>query len=51
MARQPPTPTYLPAELSVEQIKRAIPRLEKRIADLKKLDLSQMQERGGTQRG
>jgi predicted nucleotide-binding protein len=47
MARQPPAPTYKPADLTVDQIKRAIPRLEKRVADLKKLDFSQMQERGG----
>jgi predicted nucleotide-binding protein len=48
MAKQPPSPTYRPAELTADQIKRAIPRLEKRIADLKKLDFSQMQERGGS---
>jgi hypothetical protein len=47
MARQPPTPTYRPADLTIEQVSRAIPRLQKRIADLEKLDFSQMYERGG----
>jgi predicted nucleotide-binding protein len=47
MARQPPPPAYRPADLTVDQISRAIPRLQKRIADLEKLDFSQMHERGG----
>jgi len=47
MARQPSAPTYRPADLTVEQISRAIPRLQKRIADLEKLDFTQMYERGG----
>src|SRR5229473_2428148 len=47
MAKQPPAPTYRPADLTVDQISRAIPRLEKRVADLKKLDFSKMQERAG----
>ena len=49
MAKQPPAPTYQPANLSADQIMRAIPRLEKRIADLEKLDFSQMRERGGAE--
>jgi Predicted nucleotide-binding protein containing TIR-like domain len=47
MARTPSTPTYQPANLSVDQISRAIPRLQKRISDLEMLDFSQMHERGG----
>jgi predicted nucleotide-binding protein len=49
MAKQPPEPTYRSAELTADQIKRAIPKLEKRIVDRKNLDFSQMQERGGPQ--
>lgn len=41
MAKRPPEPRYAPAELSIDQIDRAIPRIEKRIADLRGLDLSQ----------
>jgi predicted nucleotide-binding protein len=47
MARKPSAPTYQPADLTVEQISRAIPRLQKRISDLERLDFSQMHERGG----
>lgn len=47
MARKPQEPLYHSAELSAEQIRRAIPRLEKRIADLHAMDFSQMRERGG----
>jgi predicted nucleotide-binding protein len=47
MARKPSQPTYQPADLGSEEIKRAIPRIERRIADLKALDFSQMQRRGG----
>ncbi|WFU73829.1 nucleotide-binding protein [Bradyrhizobium sp. CB2312] len=47
MARKPPETTYRPAELSIEQIQRAIPRLERRIADLKNLNTSGMHDRGG----
>jgi predicted nucleotide-binding protein len=49
MARQPPVPTYQPADLSADQAKRAIPRLERRIADLKALDFSRMQQRGAAE--
>ena len=44
---KPSALTYRPAELTADQIRRAIPRLEKRIADLENLDFSQMQQRGG----
>jgi predicted nucleotide-binding protein len=47
MVRTPSPPTYQPANLTVEQISRAIPRLQKRIADLEKLDFSQ--ERAGVE--
>jgi predicted nucleotide-binding protein len=47
MAKRPTEPTYRPADLSVEQIERAIPRIERRIADLKGLNISHMRERGG----
>ncbi|WP_271614607.1 hypothetical protein [Bradyrhizobium sp. CCBAU 51627] len=47
----PKRPTSEPfrqsAELSLEQIERAIPRLQKRIEDLKNLNTSGMHERGG----
>jgi predicted nucleotide-binding protein len=49
MARTPSPPTYQPANLTVDQISRAIPRLQKRISDLEKLDFSQMHERGGAE--
>jgi predicted nucleotide-binding protein len=38
---------YHPADLSPEQIRRAIPRIERRIAELKALDFSTMPQRGG----
>lgn len=44
MVKRPSPPTYQPADLTADQITRAIPRLEKRIDDLKKLNFSQMQE-------
>lgn len=47
MTKRPTPPTYQPADLSADQIARAIPRLEKRIADLKNLDMTVMHERGG----
>ena len=46
MVKPPTTPTYQPASLTVDQINRAIPRIEKRIDDLKKLDLSQIHDMG-----
>jgi predicted nucleotide-binding protein len=49
MAKKPLEPDYRPAELSPDQIKRAIPRIERRIADLKALDFSRMQQRGGAE--
>jgi hypothetical protein len=49
MAKRPTQPTYQPANLSVDQIERAIPRIERRIDDLKKLDLSQFHTRGGAE--
>jgi predicted nucleotide-binding protein len=49
MARTPAPPTYQPANLTVDQISRAIPRLQKRISDLEKLDFSPMHERGGAE--
>ncbi|MGL3210938.1 hypothetical protein [Bradyrhizobium sp. BR 1433] len=45
--RPTPEPYRQSAELSLEQIERAIPRLQKRIEDLKNLDTSGMHERGG----
>ncbi len=47
MSKRPTPPSYQPAELTVDKIERAIPRLEKRIAELKNLDISGMAERGG----
>jgi hypothetical protein len=47
MSKRPTPTSYQPAELTVDKIERAIPRLEKRIADLKNLDISGMAERGG----
>jgi predicted nucleotide-binding protein len=44
MVKRPSPPTYQPADLTADQITRAIPRLERRVADLKKLNFSQMQE-------
>jgi predicted nucleotide-binding protein len=49
MPKKPTEPTYQPAELSVEQIKRAIPRIEKRITDLKNLNTAELQGLGGPQ--
>jgi predicted nucleotide-binding protein len=49
MARTPSAPTYQPANLTVDQISRAIPRLQKRISDLERLDFSQMDQRGGAE--
>ncbi|WP_445217743.1 TIR domain-containing protein [Bradyrhizobium sp. Pa8] len=46
MVKRPAEPTYRPAELNVEQIERAIPRIERRIADLKNLNFVPMRERG-----
>jgi hypothetical protein len=46
MARkQPPSP--VPAILSVEQITKAIPALERRIADLKTLEFDELTEENG----
>ncbi|MHC2462727.1 hypothetical protein [Bradyrhizobium embrapense] len=47
MVGKTPEPLYHPAELSAAQMRRAIPRLEKRIEDLEALNFSQMKERGG----
>jgi predicted nucleotide-binding protein len=44
MVKRPSPPTHHPADLTADQITRAIPRLEKRVADLKKLNFFQMQE-------
>jgi predicted nucleotide-binding protein len=46
MARRTVTPEYHPANLSSDQIRRAIPRIERRIQDLEQFDPSQLQERG-----
>jgi predicted nucleotide-binding protein len=45
MARRPTTPEYHPANLTVDQIKRAIPRIERRIQDLEQFFPSVLQER------
>lgn len=49
MPKKPIEPTYQPADLSVDQIRRAIPRIEKRIADLKDLNIAELQGMGGPQ--
>jgi predicted nucleotide-binding protein len=46
MARRTVTPEYHPANLNSDQIRRAIPRIERRIQDLEQFDPSQLQERG-----
>lgn len=46
MAKRPaPPPVLRPANLSIEAMKNAIPRLERRIADLEKFDPSTLQSR------
>jgi predicted nucleotide-binding protein len=47
MVKRPTEPVYRPAELSAEQIDRAIPRIERRIVDLRNLNIAHMNERGG----
>ncbi|GAA0018536.1 TIR domain-containing protein [Bradyrhizobium diazoefficiens] len=49
MPKKPTEPTYQPAELSVDQIRRAIPRIEKRIADLRALNIGELGGLGGPQ--
>src|SRR5689334_15503018 len=47
MGRKPSAPAPVSASLSAEQIKRAIPALERRIADLKSIDGSTLTEENG----
>lgn len=47
MARKPSPPIPVSAALSADQIKRAIPALERRIAELKSLDASTLTEENG----
>lgn len=47
MANRPVAPASQSAALTTDQISRAIPRLQKRIADLEALDFSGMHERAG----
>lgn len=46
MVKRPTEISYRPAALDVEQIDRAIPRIERRIVDLKNLNFNPMRERG-----
>lgn len=48
MARRPTPEQPKPANLSPQQMKSAIPKLERRIADLKSIDVSTIRERGET---
>lgn len=46
MARSQPPPQPLPANLSPQSMKAAIPKLERRIAELKAIDVTTIRERG-----